>query len=98
MGFCGVDICRGCKSVYHHGMSCQFYKMFKQDDNHSLRVWLAEDRNNRKLCPQCEAPIEKNGGCLHVTCIKCNSHMCWFCMKVYPTGAQVYHHVCSAPR
>jgi len=96
--FCGVNICRRCCSVYHHGMTCQFYQIYRADDNHSLRVWLAEDPQNRKLCPQCKSPIEKNGGCLHIHCIKCGSHMCWFCLVVYPTGSGVYHHMCSATR
>ena len=29
--------CRCC-SVYHHGMTCQFYQIYRADDNHSLRV------------------------------------------------------------
>ena len=27
-----------CKSVFHNGMTCQFYQIFRADDNHSLRV------------------------------------------------------------
>ena len=50
--FCGSKICRRffscfylnccfalrCESVFHNGMTCQFYKIFRADDNHSLRV------------------------------------------------------------
>ena len=27
-----------CKSVFHNGMTCQFYQISRTDDNHSLRV------------------------------------------------------------
>ena len=32
--FCNARCC----SVYHYGMTCQFYKIYRADDNHSLRV------------------------------------------------------------
>ena len=88
--FCGVNICRRCECVYHTGMTCQFYQIYKTDNDHSLRVgqnkyilsclclyimmliqaWLLESPDTRKLCPTCQSPIEKNGGCLHIHCIK----------------------------
>jgi hypothetical protein len=33
-----------------------------------------------KVCPKCATPIEKDGGCNHITCI-CGSHWCWHCGK-----------------
>lgn len=30
-------------------------------------------------CPKCHIPIEKNDGCNHMTCIKCNHRWCWSC-------------------
>ena len=32
---------------------------------------------NTKACPGCKAPIQKNGGCNHVTCTRCQGHFCW---------------------
>ena len=32
---------------------------------------------NTKACPGCRAPIQKNGGCNHVTCTRCQGHFCW---------------------
>ena len=29
--------CR-CECVYHSGMTCQFYQIYKTDNDHSLRV------------------------------------------------------------
>lgn len=36
-----------------------------------------------KKCPRCEVPVEKNGGCLHVTCW-CGCEFCWRCSKEMP--------------
>jgi hypothetical protein len=30
-------------------------------------------------CPKCRVPIEKNDGCNHMTCPKCNHYWCWSC-------------------
>ena len=32
---------------------------------------------NTKTCPQCKAPIIKNGGCDHMTCKRCNHNFSW---------------------
>jgi hypothetical protein len=54
-----------------------------------------------KQCPQCNAPVEKNGGCDHMTCL-CGAHWCWVCRKlcsldVAETGLpDVYEHIYSA--
>lgn len=34
-------------------------------------------------CPNCQIPISKNGGCVHMTCLKCNFQFCWFCKKYW---------------
>jgi len=33
-----------------------------------------------KLCTNCSTPIEKNQGCMHMTCWKCKYEFCWLCM------------------
>ena len=32
-----------------------------------------------KRCPACHYPIEKNGGCPHMTCSRCHKQFCWLC-------------------
>ena len=31
-------------------------------------------------CPYCVSPINKNGGCNHISCV-CGEHLCWKCLK-----------------
>jgi len=37
-------------------------------------------------CPSCSSPIEKNGGCPHMTCRKCDYEFCWICNGSYFKG------------
>ncbi|KAK3315464.1 hypothetical protein B0H66DRAFT_628584 [Apodospora peruviana] len=36
-----------------------------------------------KPCPGCQAPIEKNSGCAHMTCTTCKHEFCWDCLAGY---------------
>jgi len=61
------------------------------DYEYSLRVQNKESEawKNRYAvpCPVCKVPIQKNGGCNHMTCKRCNppTHFCWLC------GSQFLH-------
>ena len=35
------------------------------------------DGDRVRRCPKCQAPIEKNGGCDHVSCTRCGRHFDW---------------------
>lgn len=37
--------------------------------------------NTSKPCPKCKVPVERNGGCMHMTCSRaqCKFEWCWVC-------------------
>ena len=46
-------------------------------------AWMSE---HTKPCPKCNTPVEKNGGCNHITCRKCSHEWCWLCGVTYQQG------------
>ena len=41
------------------------------------QLWLIK---NTKKCPKCKIDIEKNNGCMHMTCRHCKYEFCWVCI------------------
>ncbi|XP_020627951.1 ATP-dependent RNA helicase DEAH12, chloroplastic-like isoform X2 [Orbicella faveolata] len=94
---CLAEICTSCQVQWHNGLTCAMLKSGKQVEGR-LEDWMMKDPSNRKNCPKCKTPIEKNEGCNHMTCSGCKSHMCWLCLEVFPTGEQVYAHQKHCPK
>ena len=88
---CAVTTCTKCHEQYHNGLSCEMYKAGKHEDE-EFKEWMQEDSKNRKKCPKCAAPIEKDEGCNHMLC-KCGAHICWICLKYFKTASQCYAHL-----
>ena len=89
---CGVIICTKCHKTFHNGLTCEMNAGATNVDP-SFEKWLHEDRNTRKRCPKCEAPIEKIGGCANVTCRQCRAHICWKCLAFFLTDQECYAHL-----
>ena len=92
---CGAEICTHCKTIAHEGMTCKEYEVNKDNTSDFLfHKWRISEANVKE-CPRqgCGAVIEKNGGCNHITCAKCKSHICWLCMELFDQGAPVYDHM-----
>jgi ariadne-1 len=82
---CGFRWCFQCADYEngdHMPATCENVDAWKQkatDESENVR-WLIA---NTKKCPTCRKPIEKNGGCMHMTCRKqsggCGAEFCWLC-------------------
>ncbi|KAI0328697.1 hypothetical protein GY45DRAFT_1306280 [Cubamyces sp. BRFM 1775] len=91
---CLTRICASCHVESHEGLSCAEYKDHASGGNESFLRW--QEEHGVKPCPGCGAHLEKSGGCNHMSCARCGTHMCWVCMKVFTeidSGRGVYAHM-----
>ena len=91
---CLARICASCHVEFHEGLTCAAFKDNTSDGNEAFQRWREE--HGIKACPGCGADLEKSGGCNHMTCARCGTHMCWVCMKTFAdidSGGGVYAHM-----
>ncbi|CAM6037537.1 unnamed protein product [Sphagnum compactum] len=80
---CGHSFCWNCREEAHRPVDCE-----------TVNKWIlkncAESENmnwilaNSKPCPKCKRPIEKNQGCMHITCTPpCKFEFCWLCLGTW---------------
>ena len=51
-----------------------------EDEERIIQEILSAERTellNTQPCPKCHVRIEKNGGCSHMFCSRCNTHFTW---------------------
>jgi hypothetical protein len=51
-----------------------------------------------KLCPSCHARIQRDHGCSHMTCSRCNAYFCWRCKGFLHSGAPSRGRPCVCDR
>lgn len=85
--YCGLQFCFHCLSTDHRPCSCamviRWKKLNKGEDTSLDESFVA---TFTRPCPRCKVPIQKNSGCNHMNCIKCNFHFCWHCMRQFGGG------------
>ena len=64
---CHLLVCTQCGEPEHPLKDC--------DPN--IKANYQEVKAHTKLCPRCKAPIEKDGGCDHMHCLRCHLHFSW---------------------
>jgi ariadne-1 len=77
---CRHGFCWGCSEEAHRPVSCDTVRAWleKNSTYSETANWVVR---NTKLCPQCRRPIEKNQGCMHMTCpLPCGYQFCWVCL------------------
>ncbi|KAJ7084647.1 hypothetical protein B0H15DRAFT_910927 [Mycena belliarum] len=91
---CIIQICPACNVEYHEGFSCAEHQDSLNGGLEALARW--REKNGVKQCPNCHADIEKAGGCNHMTCSLCKTHICWVCMKTFSNSGSdggIYPHM-----
>lgn len=77
---CSLPFCFRCGEEVHDPASCsQLQEWKKKCSNESETAnWILA---NTKKCPKCQARIEKNQGCNHMSCKICKHDFCWICLQ-----------------
>jgi len=83
---CRFTFCFKCKEEWHADVTCEQYQQWKMENSESEARYIDWVRNNTKTCPKCKTPIEKNGGCNHMTCKNCKHEFCWLCSQDYTSS------------
>lgn len=87
---CSQVWCFGCQEEPHWPASCEQAEHFRRlTKKYQEIAGYGEDRITSvcvRRCPNCKYPIEKDGGCPHMSCSKCNGDFCWKCLSVWNWG------------
>lgn len=98
---CSYTFCNACKRIGgHFPASCTECNAWDKahEADEPLRDHAADEalsahfvRTHSRECPNCTAPISKNGGCVHMRCVSCNYEFCWVCSSTWRAS----HYACS---
>lgn len=89
---CGFVFCKNCLQGYHIGdclpeqsnTSLLGNCDYSVDPERAVQArWDEASRVTIKVitkpCPKCRIPTERDGGCMHIFCPRCNFEWCWVC-------------------
>ncbi|XP_021772292.1 probable E3 ubiquitin-protein ligase ARI8 isoform X1 [Chenopodium quinoa] len=80
---CSHGFCWSCTEEAHRPVDCgTVCKWIMKNSAESENMnWILA---NSKPCPKCKRPIEKNQGCMHITCTPpCKFEFCWLCLGAW---------------
>ncbi|KAH7365643.1 hypothetical protein KP509_18G039300 [Ceratopteris richardii] len=80
---CGHNFCWNCSEEAHRPVECVTVErwILKNSAESENMNWILA---NSKPCPKCKRPIEKNLGCMHITCTPpCKFEFCWLCLGAW---------------
>lgn len=84
------QFCYGCQYENHLPCPCWVVSHWikKCQDDSETAHWLEANTHG---CPKCQASIEKNGGCNHMTCPTCKYEFCWICLNEWKIHGTDYY-------
>ncbi|XP_012066175.1 probable E3 ubiquitin-protein ligase ARI7 isoform X2 [Jatropha curcas] len=80
---CSYSFCWNCTEEAHRPVDCETVSkwILKNSAESENMNWILA---NSKPCPKCKRPIEKNQGCMHMTCTPpCKFEFCWLCLGAW---------------
>jgi ariadne-1 len=80
---CSYGFCWNCTEEAHRPVDCATVAkwILKNSAESENMNWILA---NSKPCPKCKRPIEKNQGCMHITCTPpCKFEFCWLCLGAW---------------
>ncbi|GLT27961.1 hypothetical protein SLA2020_029240 [Shorea laevis] len=80
---CSYSFCWSCTEEAHRPVYCGTVAkwILKNSAESENMNWILA---NSKPCPKCKRPIEKNQGCMHITCTPpCKFEFCWLCLGAW---------------
>lgn len=80
---CSYSFCWNCTEEAHRPVDCETVAkwILKNSAESENMNWILA---NSKPCPKCKRPIEKNQGCMHITCTPpCKFEFCWLCLGAW---------------
>ncbi|XP_034922591.1 probable E3 ubiquitin-protein ligase ARI7 isoform X1 [Populus alba] len=80
---CSHSFCWNCVEEAHRPVDCGTVEkwILKNSAESENMNWILA---NSKPCPKCKRPIEKNQGCMHMTCTPpCKFEFCWLCLGAW---------------
>ncbi|KDO20827.1 hypothetical protein SPRG_13642 [Saprolegnia parasitica CBS 223.65] len=76
---CDTESCFECGDRFHAWPVCKDRRFRKYCDRHAVQT-----------CARCQWPIEKHGGCNHMTCLRCGHEFCWLCLAEWSEHSKVH--------
>lgn len=94
---CGFVWCFRCRAEGHQPLSCEGMEAWNEKfgvahDPLSSDNWI---KLFTKPCPKCKKHIEKNQGCMHMTC-PCGHEFCWLCFGDWRTHTHGGSYACNS--
>ncbi|KAK3801671.1 hypothetical protein RRG08_033858 [Elysia crispata] len=102
-GECQFESCKDCKKEYHTG-SCHEVESIILNGSTNIGIsdemaqracWEMQSMNlieeTTKSCPNCRSKTERNGGCMHMVCSRCECEWCWICVKPWTRDCMAQH-------